>query len=56
MRPISFHSFLGGLFRGGQAVILLIFGAGALLFCSPYIVVGWIQDRLQKPGPGRRGS
>jgi len=50
MRPISFHSSIRRIIQPLHTLSLFILGAVVLLICGPYIVVGWIQDKLREKG------
>jgi len=50
MRPIRFHSHIRRVIQPLHTISLFIFGAVVLLICGPYIVVGWIQDKLGEKG------
>lgn len=55
MRPIGFHTIPRALLRVGQRAAKLVFcaallvaGAVASVLYSPFLIGGWIMDRLQK--------
>ena len=54
MRPITFHSHIRRIITVGQLIPIIIAGAVASLFFSPFLIGEWIQDKLQNPQPWER--
>ena len=56
MRPISFHSHIRRIITVGQVIPIIIAGAVASVFFSPFLIGAWIQEKLHKRREARNGK